>query len=94
MVQKTRFFQKPANLSDIVPPELLGVADGQLESRALDMRQQDLEILGINVSVLGRAPEEVVRVLDNVLIERRAGSYQHRRRGALPPPRPARSLPA
>ena len=44
--------------------------------------------------MLGGAAEEIVRMLDHVLIEGRAGGHQHRGRGALAAARPSRALPA
>ena len=40
------------------------------------MVEQNLQIVGVDVAVLGRASEEVVRVLDDELVERGARSHQ------------------
>ncbi len=72
-------------------PNFLGVANGQLEGGALQMAHQNFQVVGVDVRVLGRTVEEVLGMLDDVLIERRAGGHQHRqRRGCRRPARPAR----
>ena len=73
--------------------ELLAVADGQLERRALHVIDQNLEVVGIDVRVFRRALEEIVGMLDDVLIQRRAGCHQHRQRSGLPAPGAAGALP-
>jgi len=56
----------------IVAAELLAVADGQLEGGALQVVEEDLDVVRVDVRLLGRAAEEVVGMLDDVLIERGA----------------------
>ena len=73
--------------------ELLIVADRQLERGALQMIEQNLQIVRIDVRVFGRALEEIFGMLDDVLIERRARSHQHGQRCGLPAPRAAGPLP-
>src|SRR5579862_3119072 len=63
--------------------ELFAIAQRPLEGGALQMAEQDFKIVGIDVGMLGRTVEEVIGVLDDVLIERRAGSYQHGGRSGL-----------
>ena len=92
-MQEPEFLEKAAQLAGVVRSELLAVAHRQLEGRALQMTQQDFEIVGIDVGVLGRTVEEILGMLDDVLIERRAGGHQHRQRRRLPPPGAARALP-
>ncbi len=58
--------------------EFLAVADRQLERRALQMVEQDLQIVRIDMGMLRRTIEEIVGMLHDVLIERRAGRHQHR----------------
>jgi len=60
-------------------PEPFVVADGQHEGRARQVSDEDFEVLRIGESVLREAAEEVMRVLDDVLIERCAGGQYHRR---------------
>ena len=52
-----------------------------------------IRLSGLMRRVLRRPPEEVVGVLDDVLVQGRAGRDQHRRRRPLPPAGPARLLP-
>ena len=58
------------------------------------MSDQDFEIIRVDVSVLGRKAEEVIRVFDDVLIERRAGGDQHGGGSALAAAGAAGALPA
>ena len=74
-------------------PEFLAVPQGQLESRAFQVAEQDLEIVRIDAGVLRRPLEEIIRMLDDVLVERCARRHQHRRRGRLPPPGAPGPLP-
>ena len=83
VVQEAALLQKAAQLGGVVRAELFAVADRQLEGRALQVVQQDLEVVGVDVGVLGRAVEEVLGMLDDVLVERRAGGHQHRERRGL-----------
>ena len=82
-MQEAGFFQKAAHLRSVVRAELLTVLNGQLEGRAFQVRQQDLQIVGVEVGVFGRAAEEVIGVLDDVLVEGCAGGHQHGGRSAL-----------
>ena len=66
---------------------------GSSNAAQLQMVQQDLEIVRIDVCVLGRAVEEVLGMLDDVLVERRAGGHQYGETGCLPPAGAARPLP-
>jgi hypothetical protein len=77
MMQKLEIAQESAQIAGIVLAESFAIADGQLEGRAFQMRQQDFQVVGVDVSALRRAIEEVLGMLNDVLIERRAGSYQH-----------------
>ena len=73
--------------------EFLILFQRKLEGRALQMVQQDLEVVRIHIAVLGRMVEEVVGVLNDKLVERRAGSHQQRGGTAFAAARPARPLP-
>src|SRR5262245_58105167 len=57
------------------------------------MGQEDLEIFGIDVGVLGRASEEVVGVLNHVLIEGCAGGDHNGGGGGLPASGASGALP-
>ena len=54
--------------------------------------EQDFEIVRIDMGVFRRAPEEIIGMLHDVLIERRARGHQHCREDAVcrRPARPAR----
>jgi hypothetical protein len=94
MMQKFEIAQKAAQIAGVVLPEFFTIADGQLEGGALEMGQQDLEIIGIDVGVFRRAVEEVVGVLDDVLIERGAGGDKDGRGRAVTAAGAAGALPA
>ena len=57
------------------------------------MLDQDVQVVGIDERVLGRRVEEVRRVADDVLVERRAARHQHRGRLARAPPGAPGALP-
>jgi hypothetical protein len=69
VVQKSGLLQKAADLAQLVTPKFLTVTQGEFEGRALDVGDQDFQVLGIDVGVFRRALEEVVGVFDNVLVE-------------------------
>src|SRR5579863_3034485 len=93
MVQKFALFEKLAKRSGFVRAELFTVRNGELEGAALQMAEQDFDVVGIDVGAFGRALEKVVGMLDDVLIERRAGGDQDGGRGRLAAPRTAGALP-
>ncbi len=74
--------EDPEDLLHALAPEHLGRAERQLERGALDVREQDLQVVRVDQRVFGRRVEEVRRVADDVLVERRAARHQHR--GRLP----------
>ena len=60
--------------------ELLVVRERQLERRALHVVEQDVQVVGVDQRVLGRRVEEIRRVADDELVDRRAAGDEHRRR--------------
>src|SRR5260370_27707414 len=92
-MQESRLLQELAQRTGLMRAELFAVAQGQLERGALQMPEHDFEIIRIDIGVLWRPFEEVVRMLDNVLIERRARRNQHPSRGGLPASSTAPALP-
>ena len=68
--------------------------DGQFERRTFQMIHENLKIVGLNMRVLGRASEEVVRMLHDELIERSRGSDEHRARTSRASSRAAGPLPS
>src|ERR1700681_4718621 len=85
MVQEPEVRQKAAQIARIMSAEPFAVTNRQLESRAFHVADQDLQIVGIDVGMFWRALEKVFRMLDDVLVKRRAGRYQHCQGSRLPP---------
>ena len=67
--------------------------EGQLEGRALDVVDEDLEVVGVDPALLDRRAEEVVGVLGDELVEGGGVRDEDRHRRARAPPRPPRLLP-
>ena len=93
VMQEAGFFEEAAQVGHVVGTELFAIRQRQLERRAFQVRQQDLQIVGVDAGVLGRLSEKIFRMLDDELVERRARCHQHRRRCALPPAGPPGALP-
>ena len=66
--------QDAEDLLQVLPAERLAGRERQLERRALDVVDQDLQVVRIDERVLGRRVEEVRRVADDELVERRAAT--------------------
>ena len=49
MVEESALFEEGANGGEIVPAELFAIAQGQFESGAFQMRQEDFQVLGIDI---------------------------------------------
>ena len=85
----------PSTAGTILLSEALVGRERQLERRALDVIEQDLQVVRVDQRVLRRGAEEVVGMPDDELIERRARGHQHRGgstgRGGRPGRRAARS---
>src|SRR6516165_10019270 len=75
------------------PAERLRGAERQLERSALDVIDEDVQVVRIDQRALRRSVEEVRRVADDELIERRAAGDEYRRRPAAAPSGAARPLP-
>ncbi len=67
--------------------------DGQFERRAFQMVDENFEIVGLNVSVLGRTAEEIIGMLHDELIQRSRRRNEHRARASAAPPRAPGPLP-
>ena len=52
-MQESALFEKLAQSGGIMRPEFLAVAEGQLEGGAFQVRQEDFQILWVDVGVLG-----------------------------------------
>ena len=66
-------------LLQVVAPEGFRARERQLEGRALDVIDQDMQVVGIDQRPLGRAIEEIRRVTDHELVQRRAARHHARR---------------
>ena len=77
VVEVARFGKPRARLRQVDFTEALVRADGKLERGAFQMIDENLEIVRLDERVFGRIAEEIVRVADDELIERRRGSDQH-----------------
>ena len=80
-------------VAEIVPAEGLVPGKRQLERRALDVIDEDVQVVGIDQRPLRRAIEEIRRVADNELIERRAARDEDGGRPAGAATRASRPLP-
>ena len=72
---------------------LFGRGKGQLERRALYMIDKDVEVVRIDQRVLRRRVEEIRRMPDDELIDRRAARNEHRSRATASASRTPGSLP-
>ena len=85
--------QKLQDLLHVLQPEALAGAKRQLECRALEVIEQDVQVVGIHQGVFGRRVEEIRRVAQHELVDGRAAADHHRRRSALSPARATGTLP-
>src|SRR5438552_71802 len=76
-MEKTGFGEPRAKIWEGDIAEFVARRDGQFERRAFQMIDEDLEIVGLDESVLGSVAEEIVGMANNELIERRRGGHQH-----------------
>ena len=76
-MKEARVVEPFAEFWQIDVAELLIRRDGQLERGAFQVVDENLQIVRLNVGVLGRTPEEVVGMLDNELIERSGRRDEH-----------------
>ena len=68
--------------------ELFARRKRQLERRALDVVEQDLQIVGVDEGVLRRSLKKVVWVLDDELVDGPAAGHHDRHRARTAPPGP------
>src|SRR5207248_714098 len=71
-MNKTAVSQVLEDLGYVVTAESLVHCERKLEGGALQMAEQDLDIIGINETHLGRLAQKVFGMVDDELIERRA----------------------
>ena len=74
-------------------PEHLARLERQLEGRRAQVGEQDVQVVRIEPGLLGRALEQELRVVDDVLVDRRARRDEDGDARALPPPGPPELLP-
>ena len=72
----------------------LGIGERELEQRALELIQQHVDVVGIDPAALGRTLEEVLRMADDELVDRRRRRDQERQRSAGAAPGASGLLPA
>jgi hypothetical protein len=92
-VHEPVFGEQREDLLHVLAAEALARPERQLERGALDVIEQDVQVVGVDERVLGRGVEEVRRVADHELVDGRAARHQHRGRPARPAPGAARALP-
>ena len=68
--------------------EYLARLERQLERRGPQVREEDVEVVRVDARLLGRALEQELRVVDDVLVDR--GARRDQDRDARPGRRPAR----
>jgi len=76
------------DLDEVLPAERLVAHERQLERRALDVVDEDLQVVGVHPALLDRRAEEVVRVLRDELVE--GVEFATRTATDVPVRRPAR----
>ena len=74
-------------------PEHLAGLERQLERRRPEVGEQDVEVVRVRARLLGRALEQELGVVDDVLVDRGAGRDEDRDARARPPAGPPELLP-
>ncbi len=74
-------------------PEDLARLERQLERRRAQMGEQDVQVVGVEPGLLGRSLEQELRVVDDVLVDRRSRGDQDRDARPVAATRPAELLP-
>ncbi len=92
-MQQPLLRQKRADLANLVRAESFVGTNRQLKRRALQMAQQNLEVVRVHISMLRRPVEQILRMLDHILIDWRARRHHNRERSRMTPPRAAGPLP-
>ena len=92
-VQESRLRQMLAKFLQIHAAESFLRRKRQLKRRALHVVHQNFQIVRLHVGVFRRAPEKIIRMLHDELIERRGRGHQHGAGRPAPPPGPSRALP-
>ncbi len=79
-MKRSFFLQVLQHLIQIFPSEAFPIPEGKLKSRALNMAEQDEEVIRIDQSVLRGLTEEIIRVFDDELIQGLASCDKNRQR--------------
>src|SRR6266851_184799 len=66
-----------AKIGEVDIAEFVARGNRQFERGAFQMVDEDLQIVRLDEGMLGSVAEEIVRVANDKLIERRRGSHQH-----------------
>ena len=85
--------QNAEDLLQVVAAEPFIGGERQLERRAFDVIDEDVQVVRIDQRVFGRGVEEVRRMADDELIQRGTRGDHHRRRPARAPAGPSGALP-
>ncbi len=84
LVQQAHLGQELQRILWPVATEALAALEGQFEGGALDVLDDDQEIVRVNPPALRRPLEEIVRVTDDELVERRGRRHEDRQRAGSP----------
>ena len=76
-MDESTFGKELQNLSDGMTTECFVGAKRQLERRTLQVADEDMDVVGIHQPLLGWLVQEVLRMVDDELIERHAGRDHH-----------------
>src|SRR5438093_477033 len=69
--------QEFQDLGNVVTAKQLAGLERQLKRGALKMADQNMNVVGIDQAHLGRLAQKIFRVMDNELIQWRAGRHEH-----------------
>ena len=73
-------FEVLQHLTQIFSSKALPISEGKLKGRTLNMAEQDEEVVRVDQSVLRGSSEEIVRVLNDELIQGLAPGDENRQR--------------
>ena len=73
--------------------EAVAVLDGKLIGGALEVAEENVQVIGVEQRVFRGLVQEVVRVADDILVDGRRGCHEEHNAGALAPSGASRLLP-
>src|SRR3981189_2721188 len=94
LVQEPGFTKPFADLRQIHLAELLLRGERKFEGRALQMVDENFQVVGLNVGVLGGTPEKVIGMVHDELVQRCRRRDEYGARTPATPPCTAGSLPS